>query len=559
MLNTVRKLLCLTLLSVLAAASGLAPTAAQAVRRPNIVFILTDDLEAGNLHLFPNIWNQLVLAGTGFERFFVSNSWCCPSRSSILRSQYVHSHGVLTNTGPEGGFEKFFTSGLERSTIGTWMQDAGYRTGLMGKYLNHYPGGIAPPDHVPPGWDEWDVPVRNLYNEYDYALNENGTVRAYGSLPQDYLGDVLSEKAQAFVSQPGDQPFFLYLAPIAPHNPANCAPRHAAAFPYATAPRTPSFNQEDVSAEPLWMRMRPRFGALATQRIDERYRRRLRAMLGVDDMVGALVETLRAAGKLDDTYIFFGSDNGFHLGQHRLQHGKTTPFDEAIRVPLVVRGPGVQPGGVVEEMGANIDLAPTFADLAGARLPSFAEGRSLVPLLRGRTPPSWRQNVLLEFNRPFNLDSARQTPVPAYRGMRTARYTFVRYATGEYQLYDLVTDPYQLHNLAAGVPPSVISAFDRQLDALATCSGESCRVADSVQPPSITGTVPSPASSLGPVSLGVPGPSSGVVPAPVSATSEDLPGVAPAPVSVTSEDLSGVVPARVSATPEGLPGAALEP
>ncbi|GAA2901021.1 sulfatase [Streptosporangium fragile] len=480
--NAVRKVLSLVLLLALAA-SGTVTTVAYAAERPNILFILVDDLEAGDLQRFPNIHNLLARGGTGFDRFFVTNSWCCPSRATIMRSQYVHSHGVLTNTAPEGGFTRFYASGLERSTIGTWMKSAGYRTGLMGKYLNHYPGGAAPPTHVPPGWDEWDVPVRNLYGEYDYTLNENGVLRDYGSLEQDYLADVLSRKAQAFVSQPGTDPFFLYLAPIAPHNPANHAPRHSQAFADAVAPRPPSFNQEDVADEPLWLRSLPRLGPRAIEKIDERYRRRLRAMLGVDDMVGALVETLRASGKLDETYIFFGSDNGFHLGQHRLAQGKTTPFDEAIRVPLLVRGPGVQPGRVVGDLAATVDLAPTFAEIAGVRPPDFAEGRSLLPLLRGGTPTPWRQNVLLEFNRPADPGSARQTPVPAYRGMRTARHTFVRYTTGEYQLYDNASDPYQLRNLAAKVPPSVIAEFDRQLDALASCSGAGCRSADSVAPP----------------------------------------------------------------------------
>ncbi|GII03736.1 sulfatase family protein [Planobispora takensis] len=481
MLNAVRKVLCLSLLLLLGAPGAL-PAVAQMRERPNIILILADDLGTGDLEKFPNIWNEFISAGTTFERFFVPNSWCCPSRASILRSQYVHSHGVLTNTAPEGGFTSFHTSDLERSTVGVWMKEAGYRTALMGKYLNHYPGEAAPATYVPPGWDEWDVPVRRLYEEYDYTLNENGTLRQYGSAAGDYLTDVLSAKANAFVSQ-GNEPFFLYLAPVAPHLPANHAPRHAGAFSWLTAPRGPSFDQEDLSAEPEWLRSRERFGEGTTAKIDEMYRDRLRAMLGVDDLVGSLVETLRTAGKLEDTYLFFGSDNGFHLGEHRLAQGKTTPFDEAVRVPMVVRGPGIESGGVIGEVASTVDLAPTFAHLAGAGLPDFVEGRSLLPLLRGWVPAGWRQNVLIEFNRPQDEDSARQTPVPPYRAMRTARHTFVRYETGEYQLYDLGTDPYQLHNLAGRVSPSVIGEFDRQLDALISCSAASCRVADAVPPP----------------------------------------------------------------------------
>ncbi|WP_262380110.1 sulfatase [Nonomuraea sp. PA05] len=472
MLKVLCRLACLLLL--LPAAE---PTVAQGDSRPNIVVVLADDLETGTLPLFPNISQHLVDQGASFDRFFVTNSWCCPSRASILRSQHVHSHGVLTNTAPEGGFDRFHALNLERSTIGTWMQQAGYRTGLMGKFLNHYPGEAAGEAYVPPGWDEWDVPVRKLYEEYGYRLNENGVPRDYGWEEQDYLSDVLARKAHDFITG-SRQPFFLYLAPIGPHNPANPAHRHAHAFPLAMAPRTPSFNQTDVSSEPYWLRNRPAL-ALDTQAdVDEHYRRRLRAMLGVDDLVGSVISALRETGELDDTYIFFTSDNGFHLGTHRLKQGKTTPFEEAIRVPLVVRGPAVAAGSTITHLGATIDLAPTVAELGGATVPAFAEGRSLVPLLRARPPSEWREHVLVEFTRPANRSSAAQTPVPAYQALRTGQYTYVRYETGERQLYDLNADPYQLSNLAATADPALVARLDQRLSAMVACSGANCRQAD---------------------------------------------------------------------------------
>ncbi|WP_235030333.1 sulfatase family protein [Nonomuraea solani] len=456
------------------------PTMAKGDARPNIVLIMADDLETGTLPYFPNITRHLVRQGASFDRFFVTNSWCCPSRASILRSQYVHSHGVLTNTAPEGGFDRFHAQGLERSTIGTWMRQAGYRTGLMGKFLNHYPGKTAEETFVPPGWDEWDVPVRNLYEEYGYRLNENGALREYGWSEPDYLSDVLAGKARDFIAG-SDEPFFLYLAPIGPHNPANPAYRHADAFPLVMAPRTPSFDQEDVAGEPLWLRTRPPLSQPARDAIDERFRTRLRSMLGVDDLVGSVVSALEEAGKLDNTYLFFTSDNGFHLGTHRLGQGKTTPFEEAIRVPLVVRGPGVKADSTIAHMGATVDLAATFAALGGATAPSFAEGRSLVPLLKGASPAQWRRNVLVEFTRPANRASAAQTPVPAYQALRTEQYTYVRYETGERQLYDLHADPYQLRNLIDGADPALLASLDARLTAMASCSGASCRVADARQ------------------------------------------------------------------------------
>ncbi|MEV4115247.1 sulfatase [Nonomuraea sp. NPDC049695] len=451
---------------------------AEGKSRPNIVLVMADDLETGTLPYFPNITQHLVRQGAYFDRFFVTNSWCCPSRSSILRSQYVHSHGVLTNTAPEGGFDRFHELGLERSTIGTWMQQAGYRTALMGKYLNHYPGGTAEEAFVPPGWDEWDVPVRALYEEYGYRLNENGALADYGWTEQDYLSDVLARKAADFIAGSTEKPFFLYLAPIGPHNPANPAVRHASAFAGSTAPRTPSFNEADVSAEPLWLQARPEISQEGMDEIDERYRARMRAMLGVDDLVGSVVTALQQAGQLDNTYIFFTSDNGFHLGTHRLRQGKTTPFDEAIRVPLVVRGPGVKASSMIDQLGSTVDLATTFAELGGATVPPFAEGRSLVPLLKGRPPAEWRENVLVEFNRPANAASAAQTPVPNYRALRTDQYAYVEYGTGEKQLYDLHDDPYELRNLAASADPALLSDLEARLSAMAACSGATCRQAD---------------------------------------------------------------------------------
>ncbi|WP_240506830.1 sulfatase [Thermoactinospora rubra] len=470
--------MCILMLLVVAA-EPLAASGRVQPAKPNIILILTDDLDYGNLEHFPNISNLLVRRGLSFDRYFVTNSWCCPSRASILRSQHVHSHGVLTNTAPEGGFDRFTRLGLERSTIGTWMQAAGYRTAMMGKYLNHYPGEAAAPTYVPPGWNDWHVPVRGLYESYGYTLNSNGRLADYGWAEQDYIEDVLTAKAKDFITA-SDQPFFLYLAPIAPHNPANPAVRHATAFSDLKAPRPPSFNQDDVSREPGWLRSRPKIKEAGIAAIDDRYRRRMRAMLGVDDMVGSLLTTLDQAGKLSDTYVFFASDNGFHLGTHRLKQGKTTPFEESIHVPLVVRGPGVAPG-VVRDLTANIDLAPTFAELGGAAPPAFAEGRSLVPFLKGRRPDGWRRHVLVEFFRPENRISARQTPVPPYAALRTDRYTYVHYVTGERQLYDLTADPYQLDNLAATADPELLARLESLLQAMRGCSGAGCRTADQLE------------------------------------------------------------------------------
>jgi arylsulfatase A-like enzyme len=368
-------------------------------KKPNVVLILTDDLNVTqylDTSRFPKVDSLLVDEGTTFSNYFVTDSLCCPSRSSILRGQYVHNHDVRSNKPPLGGFEKFHTNGDESSTIATWLHEAGYRTGLLGKYLNGYPNG-AEETFVPPGWDVWASPVRSGgYSGYNYRLNENGTIVPYGANPPDYMTDVLSRKSGEFIQQSADKPFFLYVAPFVPHSPATPAPRHADTFPDVQAPRTASFNQADMSAEPQWLRERPLLNDQQIASIDALYRKQLQSMLAVDDLIEHVVDTLRRTGQLDNTYVALTSDNGFHLGQHRLPQGKITAFDEDIRVPLVVRGPGVPSGKRVDDFAGNVDLAPTFAELGDAKAPSFVDGRSLAPAMHGKSADDARTGMLVE-------------------------------------------------------------------------------------------------------------------------------------------------------------------
>jgi N-acetylglucosamine-6-sulfatase len=453
-------------------------------KKPNVVFILTDDLNVTQYldpSRFPKVDSLLVDEGTTFSNYFVTDSLCCPSRASILRGQYVHNHDVRSNKPPLGGFEKFHTNGDESSTIATWLHDAGYRTGLLGKYLNGYPNG-AEETFVPPGWDVWASPVRSGgYSGYNYRLNESGTIVPYGANPQDYMTDVLSRKSGEFIQQSGDKPFFLYVAPFVPHSPATPAPRHADTFPGVQAPRTASFNQADVSAEPQWLRDRPLLDDQQVASIDALYRKQLQSMLAVEDLIEHVVDTLRQTGELDNTYIALTSDNGFHLGQHRLPQGKITAFDEDIHVPLVVRGPGVPAGKQVDDFAANVDLAPTFAELGDAKAPSFVDGRSLAPTLRGKSADEARTGVLVEHFSPGDGGARagrRGGAPPTYAAVRTERYTYVEYVTGERQLYDLRADPDQLHNIVATADPEVVQDLAEQVASLRTCKARGCRVAD---------------------------------------------------------------------------------
>jgi N-acetylglucosamine-6-sulfatase len=447
----------------------------EAPAQPNIVFILADDMRADEFEHMPQTQQLLAEQGLTFENTFVTTSLCCPSRASILRGQYAHNHQVLTNARPEGGFDKFYSMGHEDSTLATWLKSSGYETVLIGKYLNGYPRG-SDETHVPPGWDEWYA--RLLGDDYyDYQLNENGTVVSYGEDEDDYYTDVLARKAQDYVQRAADSPnpFFMYLTPATPHGPFVPAQRHEDTYADAEAPRPPSFDEPDVSDKPEWVRSLPRFGSVDTAEIDEAYRERLQMLLSLDEMVAGILEELETTGKLDNTYIFFTSDNGYHLGEHRIKLGKRTDYEETVRVPLAVRGPGVPAGQDVEQIALNIDLAPTIAELAGASTPSFVDGRSLVPFLSEDSPSTWRTAFLLEH---WNGGNGEPRQAPTYAAIRTETYKYVEHDNGEKELYDLSSDPYELESLHETADPALIEDLKSRLEALKTCSGETCRTAE---------------------------------------------------------------------------------
>ncbi len=336
----------------------------------------------------------------------------------------------------------------------------------------------------------------------------------YGSTSTDYMVDVLSAKAQDFIRRAaaaGPQPFFIYLATYAPHQPATPAPRHAGLFPSVQAPRLPSFNEADVSDKPAYIQSMSLLTDRQIAQVDEIYRQRIRSLQSVDEAIAALVSTLQSVGQLDNTYIFFTSDNAFHLGEKRMAAGKYTPYETDIRVPFMVRGPGVPKGGTITHMTTEVDLAATWAEIAGASLPVVTDGRSLVPLLGANPPASgtWRQAVLLEqfasgnpladsglarlwsqgtyggiLEPPDPQDIAEAAkPWPAHFGYTTGTYKYVEYDTGEKELYVLTSDPDELSNKAPSANPTVMSACSVYLSDLKACAGDGCRSAESTLPP----------------------------------------------------------------------------
>ncbi|MDT5038152.1 MAG: N-acetylglucosamine-6-sulfatase [Micromonosporaceae bacterium] len=469
------------------AVAGRAATAA--TRPPNIVFVLTDDLSWNLVRYLPAV-REMQSQGLTFNDYVVTDSLCCPSRSSIFTGRFPHDTGVFTNGGSDGGFDFFHSHGEEADTFATALQAQGYRTAMMGKYLNGYQpagtqGGTQP--YVPPGWSEWDV-AGNGYPEFNYDLNENHTVVHHGSTPADYLTDVLAGKGEAFINRAAraGTPFLLEVATFAPHAPYTPAPRDASDFPDLTAPRGPAFGNLPTDAPP-WLAGRAPLTAAEEQTIDVAFRKRAQAVQAVDDLIATVRSALTNAGVADNTYVVFSSDNGYHMGEYRLNPGKMTAFDTDIRVPLVVVGPGVPAATVSDAAVANIDLAPTFAQAGKAAIPSTVDGHSLLPLLHGGSGATWRTANLVEHHGPDARADDPDLPAPgsgnppSYEALRTDTYTYVEYVDGSREYYDLTDDPQQLHNIVAALGPARLGELHAALVRLANChSGPTCWTAGHV-------------------------------------------------------------------------------
>ena len=445
--------------------------AKEAAGKPNIVLIVADDLRLGHLRAMPRVSRRLGKRGIEFDRYYVSDPLDSPARATLLTGRYPHNHGVTADSGSAS------LSALEEDdTLATWLEDAGYRTAFVGKYMTGY--GPDQAERVPKGWSEWHALVDPASDFADYAVSENGEIQRYGGDPREFQTRVLGRFASAAVRHAAhaNRPLFLQLSFSAPSPPAAPAPEDEGTLADLELRRTRAFNEDDVSDKPSFIRRRPPLNEAAVARIDARQQRAAESLVEVDRQIERLLETLASHGELDDTYFIFTSDHGYLDGEHRIELGRGLPHDAASRVPLIIRGPDVRADSSSVAVVADVDIAATIADIADADPTTALDGRSLLPFASDPKRDD-RGPVLIESP---GKDGASGE---AYLGVRTDRYLYVRYANGEEELYDRQADPLELDSVA-GDPRyrETKRALARAVEDLAECEGDGCTVAEIVAP-----------------------------------------------------------------------------
>jgi arylsulfatase A-like enzyme len=465
-----------------------APASADAAEPPpNIVMIMTDDQNARDIAVMKKTRRLLIDEGARLETYVDSFSLCCPARAAYVTGQYSHNNGVLNSSRahPDGGYPALHD---KANILPAWLQTAGYDTAHIGKYLN----GYGNPDRrdVPSGWTQWwGAPDPKSYQMYKWILNDDGDLIRFGTRRRDYQTDVYARYATKFIRRESDAgtPFFLSVAPLAPHDEREVAvddsiygprpaPRHRGRFSNRKFFDDRAFNERNVGDKPHFVQVKPRLGRREKAIARRSNRARLASLLAVDDLVQDVIQELRDTGQLDNTYVFFTTDNGYLLGQHRL-FGKNVAYLDSSQLPLVVRGPGIDAGSTIGGVAANVDLAPTIADLAGATPTRAVDGISLrAPLLSGTAIPD--RDVLHEsFQTRSGVKQHGIANGPGtHTGVRTERYVYIRYLDGFEELYDLETDPDQLTNVADKPSRQVLRAqLEARLEVLEDCAGATCR------------------------------------------------------------------------------------
>lgn len=458
----------------------------------NVVLILVDDATVEDVQYMPAVQQLLVNAGTTFKYNYAPDPLCCPSRATILTGQYPHNHRVLDNVAPIGGASVF----NDTNTIATYLNDD-YRTGIFGKYLNDFDTRR----YVPPGWDTWKVAVRSVYNYAHTGESINGTIRRFVT----YMTDQYGRQARAFISSSirRSSPFFAFVPFVAPHVGQPHETANDPASPYVEAkyrdtytgpmlPNDPSFNEADMSDKPTDLQQLPLLSPDQVAVISEQLAQRREALQSVDEQVRAMVDQVTALGQADNTYFIFTSDNGFMQGQHRIAHGKKVPYEPSTRVPLIIRGPGIAAGTTYDGVTGLQDITPTIlsmthqwhdqplAQIDGLNLLGLLRGRSTdrVQVIESAQSSSLTDNQIAAGAEPTRRQARRLASVSwRWRGIVTDdRWKYVKYKSGEVEMYDLKTDPYEQQNLY-GVPR--YKAQQKRLAALfrqyKNCDGAGCQ------------------------------------------------------------------------------------
>ncbi len=430
------------LLTPVATNGGNAASAAPLIR-PNIILILTDDQTMEAVARMPYVSSRTDWIS--FDRAYINNGLCCPSRATILTGQYDTRNRVGTNA--QGRLLN------ERETLPVWLRRAGYQTGLFGKYLNQYPFGRGL--YVPPGWTEWqaaysDGPQWQMYPQYHWKLNANGTSRSFLSAPADYQVNVLGNRMNTWVRSRAatGQPFFAMFTPTATHYPWRASPTRAGTMTNAPVTRSPSFNIA-ASDQPAYLRAQPASNGPA---MDTARRKQWEGAASVDDAIRRLDSTLQAAGVFENTITIFMTDNGYSFGEHRWQT-KRCEFNECSRTPMLIRYPGLAGRHDASHLLSNVDIAATISELAGATPAVQQDGMSFAPLILGQTVP-WRDSVLFHWpggdmeGRAGQPDSMPQFWAVLARASDGRLWKYVELDTGERELYDQAADRYEMDNLA---------------------------------------------------------------------------------------------------------------
>ncbi len=479
--------------------------------KPNVIMFTTDDQTLRDMIAMPRTTNLIGGQGTNFQRAFVSFSLCCPSRVSVQTGQYAHNHHVLGNTPPSGGYQVF----NDTNDLPIWLQTAGYRTIQIGKMPNGFPAPNGA-NYVPPGWGPFLGGVTpaskgEFYgflgpgsSYFGFQLNENGIVKQYDQdqYQTDVYADLAVDRIDNHVDHFPNTPLYMQVQFFAPHDPNQPATRHLGAFSTAPLPVDKSFNEKDVRDKPAWVKRIRRLGFGLTTKITNRYRGRLETLLAVDEAIERIVGELQTDGQLANTYLIFTSDNGFMQGQHRLHQGKFVPYEPSIQVPLLIRGPGIPPGGISKELVSNVDITSTILEMTGAAPGLTQDGRSILPFARDPAQKTTRP-ILLETGPPgaigeiasasgkgrrakvskyvknLDLDAsaqiARVITAPRYRAIRTGRYLLVKYGDGGRELYDLQKDRLEVNNFYKNGRYRAVRKFLlKKLARLSPCAGASC-------------------------------------------------------------------------------------